>query len=208
MLYCKKLAVLWLVLAMLAPLPAKIRKDEKLLSQGRAAEAKKQYDEALDFYEQALSDDPSEIGYQLAMRRVRFQAGQSHVERGLKLRLNGKTAEALAEFEKAYAIDPASSIAEQEIRRTREILERDKKGPASGVKPEDRGLTSSEVARKETQDRFDRMQPLPELKALSTTPINLKMNNQPAKVLFETVAKIAGINVVFDQNIPAAGRLF
>ena len=161
MLYCKKLAVLWLVLALLAPLDAKTRKGEKLLSQGRAAEAKKQYDEALDFYEQALSDDPSDIGYQLAMRRVRFQAGQSHVERGLKLRLDGKTAEALAEFQKAYAIDPASSIAEQEIRRTREILERDKKGAAAGAKPEDRGLTPTEVARKETQDRFDRMQTLP-----------------------------------------------
>jgi general secretion pathway protein D len=203
MLYCKKLAVLWLVLALLAPLDAKTRKGEKLFSQGHAAEARKQYDEALDFYEQALSDDPSEIGYQLAMRRVRFQAGQAHVERGLKLRLNGKTAEALAEFEKAYTIDPASSIAEQEIRRTREILERDKKSADAGAKPEDRGLTSTEVARKETQDRFDRMQTLPELKALSPTPINLKMNNQPARVLFETVAKVAGINVVFDPDMTA-----
>src|SRR4029077_2157704 len=106
-------------------------------------------------------------------------------------------------FEKAYTIDPASSIAEQEIRRTREILERDKKSADAGAKPEDRGLTSTEVARKETQDRFDRMQTLPELKALSPTPINLKMNNQPARVLFETVAKVAGINVVFDPDMTA-----
>src|SRR5258708_856493 len=143
------------------------------------------------------------MGYQFAMRRVRFQAGQAHVERGLKLRLNGKTAAALAEFEKAYAIDPSSSIAEQEIRRTREIIERDKKGADSGLKPEDRGLTPSEVAKKETQDRFERMQTLPELKSLSPTPINLKMNNQPARVLFETVAKVAGINVVFDPDMTA-----
>src|SRR6202790_842147 len=164
MLYCKKLAVLLLVLALLAPLDAKTRKGEKLLADGRTLEAKKQYDEALDLYERALSEDPNDIGYQIAMRRVRFQAGQSHVERGLKLRLNGKTAEALAELEKAYAIDPASSIAEQEIRRTREMLERDKKAAETGVKPEDRGLTPIEVAKKETQDRFDRMQTLPELR--------------------------------------------
>ena len=37
MLYCKKLAVLWLVLALLAPLDAKTRKGEKLFSQGHAA---------------------------------------------------------------------------------------------------------------------------------------------------------------------------
>ena len=206
MLYCKKLAVLLLVLAVLGPLDAKTRKGERLASQGRLAEAKKQYDEALNFYEQALSDDPSDIGYQLAMRRVRFQAGQAHVERGLRLRLDGKTAEALGEFERAYAIDPSSSIAEQEIRRTREILARDKKAAESGVKSEDRGLTPIEVAKKETQDRFDRMQTLPELRPLSSTPINLKMNNQPARVLFETVAKLAGVNVVFDPDIPTGGK--
>src|ERR1700688_3546884 len=106
MLYRKTLAALMLFGAFTAPLPARTRKGDRLLSQGRQAELKKQYDEALNFYEQALSDDPADIGYQLAMRRVRFQAGQIHVERGLKLRLNGKTAEALPEFEKAYAIDP------------------------------------------------------------------------------------------------------
>jgi len=206
MLNCKKLAVLLLVLAQLGPLDAKTRKGEKLLSEGRTLEAKKQYDEALDLYEKALSEDPNDIGYQLAMRRVRFQAGQTHVERGLKLRLDGKTTEALHEFEKAYAIDPSSSIAEQEIRRTREMLERDKKAAESGLKPEDRGLTPIEVAKKETQDKFDRMQTLPELRPLSSKPIDLKMNNQPAKVLFETVAKLAGINVVFDPDIPTGGK--
>jgi len=125
MLYCKKLAALALVLTLLTPLDARTKKGDKLLAQGRAAEIRKQYDEALELYEQALSDDPSDSGYQLAMRRVRFQAGQAHVERGLKLRAGGKTAEALAEFEKAYAIDPSSSIADQEIRRTRAILERE-----------------------------------------------------------------------------------
>ncbi len=42
------------------------------------------------------------------------------------------------------------------------------------------------------------------LKPLSATPIDLKMNNQPPKVLFETVGKLAGINVLFDpQYAPA-----
>src|SRR5213593_4230163 len=147
MLYCKKLAAVSVALALLAPLDAKTRKGDQLISQGRAAEVRKQYDQALDLYEQALSDDPADSGYQLAMRRVRFQAGQAHVERGLKLRADGKTAEALAEFEKAYAIDPSSSIADQEIRRTRAILEREKKQALSpeGVKPEDRGLTSADL---------------------------------------------------------------
>src|SRR5260370_7125972 len=206
MLNCKKLAVLMLILTLLAPLGAKTRKGERLLSQGRAAEAKKQFDEALSLYEQALSEDPSDIGYQLAARRVRFQAGPTHVELGMRLRNSGKTGEALVEVEKDDAIDQASSIAEQEIRRTRDILEREKKGPEGGAKLEDRGLTSVEIARKETQEKLDRMQTVPELRPLSSKPIDLKMNNQPARVLFETVAKLAGINVVFDPDIPAGGK--
>ncbi len=44
------------------------------------------------------------------------------------------------------------------------------------------------------------MLPVPELRPLNPQPINLKMNNQPAKVLFETVGKLAGINVLFDSE--------
>ncbi len=41
---------------------------------------------------------------------------------------------------------------------------------------------------------------MPELRALNQQPITLKMNNQPPKVLFETLGKLAGINVLFDQE--------
>ena len=63
-------------------LEAKSRNGDKLLAEGQAAESSKQYDRALDLYEQALSADPADAGYQLATRRVRFQAAQFHVERG------------------------------------------------------------------------------------------------------------------------------
>jgi general secretion pathway protein D len=214
MLFCKKIATLTLLVALLAPLlaplEARTKKGDKLLEAGRAAEVRKQYDAALELFEQALSEDPADSGYQLAMRRTRFQAGQAHVERGLKLRADRQTADALAEFEKAYAIDPSSTIAEQEIRRTRAILEREKKQALSpeGVKPEEAGLTGVEIARKDSQDRLDRITTVPELKPLSATPINLKMNNQPMKVLFETVGKLAGVNVIFDPDTPSGGKPF
>src|SRR5262249_23103741 len=155
-----------------------------------------QYDDALLLYEQALSEDPADASYQLAMRRVRFQAAQAHVDRGQKLRADGKLEEALKEFEKAYVIDPSSGVAETELRRTRGMIEREKKKAESN--PEEKGLTPAQVAEKESEERFARMQPVPELKPLSTQPITLKMNNQPPRVLFETVGKIAGINVIFD----------
>src|SRR5262249_16707420 len=205
MLYRKTLAVLMLLAAMAVSLTARTRKGDRLFAQGRVAEAQRHYDEALDLYEQALSEDPADYGYQLGARRVRFQAGQAHVEKGLRLRAPGKTAEGLGEFERAYAIDSSSGIAEQEVRRTRAILENEKNKGAA-LKPEERGLTPAEVSKKESQQKIDRMLEVPELKPLSAQPINLKMNNQPAKVLFETVGKLAGINVMFDPDMPAGGK--
>src|SRR5262249_13872908 len=188
MLYCKKLATFAVLVALLAPmtapLEARTKKGDKLLAAGRAAEIRKQYDAALDLYEQALSEDPGDSGYQLAMRRTRFQAGQAHVERGLKLRADRKTVEALAEFEKAYAIDPSSTIADQELRRTRAMLEREKKQALSpeGAKPGEAGLTPAEIARKDTQVKLDRVTTVPELKSDTVIP-PLKINNQRMKGL-------------------------
>ena len=101
-----------------ASLLANNRKGDKLRNQARTEEVKGNLDHALQLAEQAWRTDPSDPGYQLEVRRVRFETGDMHVKNGQKLRDAGKIAEALAEFEKAYAIDPASDIATEEIKRT------------------------------------------------------------------------------------------
>ncbi len=45
------------------------------------------------------------------------------------------------------------------------------------------------------------LQPVPELKPVTNQISLLKMNNQPPKVLYETVGKLAGINVLFDPQM-------
>lgn len=47
------------------------------------------------------------------------------------------------------------------------------------------------------------LQPIPELKPITSQIPLLKMNNQPPKVLYETVGKLAGINVLFDPQFQA-----
>ena len=61
------------------------------------------------------------------MYQARFHASQAHVNQGLKLRKDGKLAEALLHFEKAFGIDPSSAVAQQEIKTTTEMIEREKK---------------------------------------------------------------------------------
>ncbi len=45
-----------------------------------------------------------------------------------------------------------------------------------------------------------RWHPIPELRPLNSDLIDLKMNNQRPRIMYETVAKIAGINVIFDPE--------
>jgi general secretion pathway protein D len=196
------LALAALVGSLAAPAAARTRKGDKFLAQGKDREVHKDWDGALDFYQKALEEDPTDPGYQLEVHQARFQASEAHVKLGLKLRKDGRLAEALLHFEKAFGIDPSSSVAEQEIRTTTQMMEREKK---KGADSDTRGLTPSQLAKRNTEDRIDSMLPVPELKALSPQPINVKMSNS-AKVLFETVGKLAGINVLFDPEFKEANK--
>jgi len=188
-----------------AVLEARTRKGDKLLAQSRAAELRKEWDKALTLAEEALSEDPADIAYQLVTTRLRFYASQYHIDQGKKLRNDGKLDEALAEFQKAYGINPASSMAEEEISRTKGMIEREKNKPAGEQKPEERSMTPAQMQRRRDEKKFASMQQVPELRPLNQVPINLKMNNQQPKVLFETVGKLAGINVLFDPEYTTSG---
>ena len=184
------------------PLQARTKKGDKFLAEGRIHEQKKEWDEALDNYEKALSEDQADIVYQMAATKVHFQAGQSHIDKGMKLRSAGQLGEALIEFQKAYAINPGSAAAAQEVRRTTEMIERERKRVEETGKestPKERALTEGEKAKKETEDRIDSILGVPQLRAIDPSPIHLRMNGS-AKLLFETVAKVAGLNVLWDPE--------
>jgi general secretion pathway protein D len=198
-------ALLLVLLLSLPPVPAegKTRKGEKLRAEARAEEMKGNIDGALELAEQAFAQDAGDPSYNLLVRRIRFEAAAIHVKNGQKLRSAGKLDQALAEFEKAFGIDPASDIAAQEVRRTRDMIQRNATGGdglSAAVSPDERKvLTPSELAKRETQDRTDSLLPVAELRPLNTDPIDLKMTNKP-RVLFETVGKVAGVNVLFDPE--------
>jgi general secretion pathway protein D len=186
-------------------LEAKTHKGDKILRDGKAAEARGDWDTALNLYEQAVEQDPSDTGYLIAMRRARFQAGQKHVDLGQKLRAEGKLQEALQEFQKALVADPSSAIAIQEVRRIQDMINN---GPRTGLKPEDRGLTPAELARRESDERVDSMLEPPDLKPINAVIPTLKMNNQPPRILYETVGKLAGVNIVLDPQYAPPARNF
>ncbi len=192
-----------LLLCPSAGLLASTKKGDKLLKLARKAEARKDWEVALNYYQEALATDPSDPSYEVGMRRCRFQAGQVHVNLGQKLRDAGQLEAALVEFQKAFAIDPSSAIALQESRSTLEMIERNKK---ANLPAGDQALTPAELEHKATLARISRLEGVPELKPITNQISTLKMNNQPPRVLYETVGKLAGINVVFDPAYQSNGK--
>ena len=192
-----------LILALLLTAPAEAggRKAKKLYNQGRRAELVKDYDQALELYEQAVAENPVDQRYDLAARRMRFVAGQAHVDRGHRLRRQAQLEEALNEFQRALEIDPASSVAAQESKRTVEMIERrEKLKDDPNADQETIGVGPLERERLARQAKVARLKGLPELKPISTQLINLTIPKQESKVVFETICKLAGINVLFDPE--------
>ena len=185
-----------LLLLPASPAEAHNRRGDRFYKLGQQAEARKDYDRALEYYNRAVHEDPEDPGYQMGVRRCRFEGSQVHVQNGQKLKKDGKFEEALAEFQKAFNMDPSSAVAMQQLRETTDLLDQKKKGVAEPITP-------VEQARKESVEMIESMLPVPQLKPITNQIPQLKMNNQPAKVLYETVGKLAGINVLFDPSYTA-----
>jgi general secretion pathway protein D len=160
-------------------------------SQGQKSELVQDWDSALVHYQRALTAEPANIEYKLKVTQIRFQAGMYHVKEGQKQRDKGELKIAMAEFEKAMAIDPSNPVAGQEARRTLDMLSGKPSQPAA---PTAQPGTASE------EESFHLLQRPPELKQLPHEPINLKSNND-ARIVYETIAKLAGITVIFDPDI-------
>ena len=173
------------------------RQAKKLYNQARRAELAKDFDQALDLYDQALAEDPEDPRYQLASRRMRFVAGQRHVMLGRIQRDQGHFEEAAHEFLRALEIDPASTIANQERKRTLDLIEQQSKSESGEIDIE----TPLETDRAERERKMERLRDLPVLEPISTRPLEtLTFREQESKVVFETIGKLAGINVLFDSD--------
>ena len=189
-----------LLLLSLSAEPALAGNGKKYFQEGRKAEQRNEFDTALVLYERAVREEPRDVQYLLAARRLRFLAAMTHVDRGHKLRDSGKLVEALKEFERAFAIDPSSTIADQELRHTLKMLEAQEGAlPPGAEAAQAKPLTPRQQAEAELQQRLERVEGPVTLTPLSRAPITLKATNE-SRVLFETVGKLAGINVLFEPD--------
>jgi general secretion pathway protein D len=180
---------LWLLLVAVITLPAIADKAKDFYAKGQDAEARQQYEAAYNFFKQAYDLKPKDLRYRSAFERVRFEAAASIVHQGQKLREEGKLDEAVAEFQKALAIDSSLFIAKQELDRTVKMIN-DQRNPQPQAAGPPAGL----------ERKVHEAGGPVELAPISNIPITVKMLSQKSDVVYHTVGQLAGINVLFDPD--------
>ena len=156
--------------------------------QAQAAEAREDYDTAFDLYQKADNRDPKDARFKIALARIRTTDSSVHVTKGRKLLQSGDAQGALSEFLHAAEIDPGNEAAQQEISRVRQRQGASAPVPEIGL-PQPSG----------EEQELDQVEAPPELRPLTSEPLSLHMA-EDAKVVYQAIAKAAGVNVLFDPD--------
>jgi general secretion pathway protein D len=170
---------------------------KSLFQKGLKAEARQDYEAAFDFYKAAYQQKPEDLRYRVPFERTRQLACASKIKRGQKLRDQGNLPDALAVFQQALEVDPSNDLAAQEIRRTQLLMQKPGGGPGPGA-------SVSPARQQEEEDplrkRLEGASAPAALAQFPDAPLSAIEMTDDSKVLYETIGKLANINVLFDPD--------
>jgi general secretion pathway protein D len=173
------------MVAIALSMPAHADRASDAFKHGMQAEHKADYDAAYTFYKQAYTATPNNPKYLAAYVRMRANAAQKHSHAGQFLRNTGALAEALVEFQRAVEMDGSNFLAQQELRKTADLIRR-----------QERARLAPKPAPAKVPEEF---LPSVELQPLPNTSITLHMTVN-ADQAYKTICKLAGLNVVIDPD--------
>jgi len=165
----------------------------KAYTRGSRADINKDFDTAMTEYKAALDRDPRNYEYRLRYEQARFNSAFQHFEAGRRALDKQDYQTAKMEFTRVLEIDPTHTLAEQQLAKVNEVLtSRDRKEPEPEIQ--------FEQLKEET-----RTNPTPQsqLEPKTRGPIDVHMT-QDSKIAFETLAELAGFNVIFDPDFRGA----
>ena len=161
-------------------------------NQGRKAENRKDWDTALVDYEKAKESDPANSLYVLHEENARTHASLVHLKNGRQMLKEGRLDEATGELQKAARIDPANRAAAQELDAVLAKQAQTKKAHTEAI---EKALKARE---EENQPAAVKLQPLP------TEPLAHFRLSADSRRVFETLGKLAGLNVAFTPDFRPA----
>lgn len=155
---------------------------------GRKAELRKDWDTALINYQRAVQSRPANAEYQLREAHARMEASQFHLEKGKKLLEQQRTSDAMGEFQKAASIDPGNQAAKQELSR---LMSKE----VSAKQEREKDLKQAiEASQRQEQAASNELKPLP------AEPLTHFRISADSKRVYETLCKLAGLNVAFTSD--------
>lgn len=158
---------------------------------GRKAELRKDWDTALINYDRAVQSRPANAEYQLRLTHARMEAAIFHLKQGKEFLRQQRLSAAMGEFQKAASIDPSNQAARQELAR---LLSKE----TAAKQAREKGLKEAIQASQQQQSPAGA-----ELKPLPQEPLAHFRISSDSKRVYETLCKLAGLNVAFTSDFQA-----
>ena len=184
--------LLFVILAGTIAVPAVAESAESDYKAGDKAERNNNYDAAYQAYKKAHELKPNDPKYTAAWVRMRFFAAAEHIHKGQQLRDAGTLQEAMAEFRLAAGMDPSNFQALGEMARTNNMIQRQEQDKENAKK------SATQVSTLEREAKSAAGPVTLDIKW--DTPISLHLTSTTVDVVYKTIAKIAGINVLIDPD--------
>ncbi len=164
------------------------------LHKGRDAEFRRDYDRAVVEYTTAVRLKPEDPDARQGLERAKVRASEDHLQRARRLAAVGKLDQALVEYGVAAELNPTSTTIDDELTATRNQLR---------VK-----VAVSREGKTQLESLIDRTRDLPppglDLPPNVKMPASLTFRDASSRDVFTTIARFAGISLVFDTQFREA----
>ena len=158
--------------------------------QGENAVKRQNWDGAVYYYLEALSREPDNIRYRMALVKARQRAAQEHFKRGMALKSVGRLMSAKNELQMAVQLDPTHQFAAQQLKKVVQDLE---------ILARPNGKKTIEEMKRQAREM--KVKP-PILNPKSTEPITLSFPEpKPVREIYRAMGKAYGFNVLFDPKL-------
>ena len=162
----------------------------KAYKRGVQAEREGDWDQAVFYYSEALKLNPDNIAYRLSLETARRQASKVHLNKAKQMMEEGNIEQALVEFRVAIDLDPANQLAFIEMDKARAQVERE----AAMLREK------TEIERLKEKVEMEKAPPV-YLSPKSPDKITLSFPNNNLKEVYTALAKLSGVNILFDPTI-------
>jgi len=158
--------------------------------QGNDASAQGDWDLAVARFTRAVEKDPKNIGYKIQLENARIQASRYHYDEAKKHIAANDLRKAEEELGIASNYDPANRSASDDLAIVRQRI----------LKQEEEQRERAEFEQVKLRAQAGARVPVPVLSPRSPVPITMRFEDGSLQKIFESLGRIAGVNVLFDEG--------